>query len=691
MSTGITEGRWNVGEDQFAARIIVPDVKGFFLKLPIVGEVGGERQLIIEPGTRALLIDDGVVLGEATAGAFTMESLEERLQFWKGKQFTAIITRAEDVAVGCSAKNALALDGTPCNVTFEVAIQMKDVASFLNNYMGAKDLIRLLDLQQSFQPMFSQAARETIGSLSTDEIATPAFSQVLTDGVRTRVDVKLQRYGLGIAGLQMLGQQSAADKLLQLKGKQLLQAREEQVAKAIADDRYENLKQNLEAAPERIRIRSAVRDALAEEKLAAINSSEDFKTELQAIDRKRLLRKEEHDELLEAFEDRKEDRAGLREHLIATLDLQREQELATLQSELDHAAKIKSLENEIELSRLADNQQNEQWRAELEKDKERAAHRHSQRKLAAEAKWQQIREGRRQKRDESWEAILHEQKMDDVRADLETSRLERQRKVQLLDAELKTRLSEEKLATEKRQKEWELEFKQKKSANQLERLQKVQEMNARFAEQQQRLALDLENLKADNAHKRDIERMQAMGNLSTEAMIATAGTENASLLADLKKHEATENTAKLQATNSADATLNEERLRMYEKMNETEKSKADAVAEAFKLAMQSQQTNISTMIGGLAQAASSGPGAQQVPPPSPPPPSVWHISLNGTQSPAMSFEQVQEAIQSGQVSPDTMVWKTGMREWQTAMNVKELKAFFGPPSPPPGPPGPPPA
>ena len=93
MSTGITEGRWNVGEDQFAARIIVPDVKGFFLKLPIVGEVGGERQLIIEPGTRALLIDDGVVLGEATAGAFTMESLEERLQFWKGKQFTAIITR----------------------------------------------------------------------------------------------------------------------------------------------------------------------------------------------------------------------------------------------------------------------------------------------------------------------------------------------------------------------------------------------------------------------------------------------------------------------------------------------------------------------------------------------------------------------------------------------------------------------
>ena len=228
-------------------------------------------------------------------------------------------------------------------------------------------------------------------------------------------------------------------------------------------------------------------------------------------------------------------------------------------------------------------------------------------------------------------------------------------------------------------------------------------MNARFAEQQQRMQLELETLKADSSHKRELERMQAMGSMSTEAMIATAGADNAALLADLKKHEATQETAKVEATASPDAALNEERLRMYEKMNETEKAKADAIAEAYKMAMQSQQTNVSTMFGGLAQGATGGqPAAPKQTAPqqsAPPPAAVWHVSLNGTQSPAMSLEQVHQAIQTGQVVPATMVWKTGMKEWNTADQVKELADFFGPPpmpndgppTMPPGPPGPPPA
>ena len=170
-------------------------------------------------------------------------------------------------------------------------------------------------------------------------------------------------------------------------------------------------------------------------------------------------------------------------------------------------------------------------------------------------------------------------------------------------------------------------------------------------------------------------------------------------LADLKKHEATQDTAKVQATASPDAALNEERLRMYEKLNETEKAKADAIAEAYKMAMQSQQTNVSTMIGGLAQAATPPQPASPQPVRSavakpqagPPTLTVWHMSLNGTQSPAMTFEQVQEAIQSGQVVPATMVWKTGMKEWSTADQLPELADSFGPPPMPPGPPGPPPA
>jgi len=229
-------------------------------------------------------------------------------------------------------------------------------------------------------------------------------------------------------------------------------------------------------------------------------------------------------------------------------------------------------------------------------------------------------------------------------------------------------------------------------------------MNAQFTERQHRMQIEMENLKADGASKRELDRIQVMSSLSTEAMIATAGTQNAALLVELKKHEASQDAAKAQATANPAAQLNEERLRMYERMNETERSKADAIAEAYKLAMQAQHSSVNQMIGGLSQAATppapmaaTPPAPMAATPPAPmaaqtwgAPPAMpvsetWHVSLNGQQSPPLQLAQVQQYIQSGQVNAATMVWKTGLPSWVAAGQVPQLTAFFmgGPPGPPP--------
>lgn len=703
MSDLLNNGRWAVRDDLFASRITIPDVKGFFLKLPLLGETTLGRQLIIEPGTRAVMIEDGVLLGEATAGAFTMESFKECLQFWKGKQFTAVITRAEDVVISADVSQAFSLEGVTVNLTLDLQIQVQDVLSFLQHLMGARSEIKMTDLNASLTPIIGQAAREVIASARIEDITHPGFANELNDGVRSRIDVKLKRYGLSFTGLHNFKHDCAADRLKAKEGESFLRQRETEIQMSAAEISNERVKKKLEIYQQRIPLRSAVREVFKDDKLNSLQSSEDFKKAVLDIDKQRLLRKEEQAELVEAFNERKEDRAGMREHLIATIDLQREKELDDLRSEIEHASRIKSLEHEIEYTNLVESHDNDQWRAELQRDKEEAEHRFAQRQAAADAKWSQIRSLRENKREDSWESILHEQRMEEVAADLEVARDERRRKLTLLEAELQTRLAAEKLDVEKRQKEWELEYKQQKSANQIERLQKVQEMNAKFAEQQQRMQLELETLKADSAHKREIERMQAMGNLSTEAMIATAGGANAALLADLKKHEASEDTAKIKAGNTTDAALNEERLKMYEKMNEAEKVKADAIAQAYKEAMQAQQANVSQMIGGLTQAHTPQASIQVTPgyppaqPAAAPPPmpaaEVWHVSINGAQSPPMNLQQVQQSIQTGQVVAGTMVWKTGMASWQTANTVPELAAMFGPPSIPQGgmPPGPPPS
>jgi hypothetical protein len=177
-------------------------------------------------------------------------------------------------------------------------------------------------------------------------------------------------------------------------------------------------------------------------------------------------------------------------------------------------------------------------------------------------------------------------------------------------------------------------------------------------------------------------------------LVATASGENATLLADLKKHEASQEAAKAQAASSPSGELDRERLRMYEKLNETERAKADAIAEAFKTAMDSQQGNVQQMIGGLAQASTPSPLAPsmatppampQTPPPSMPTGEIWHVSLNGQQSPPLQLTQVHEYIQNGQVNSATMVWKTGMAAWAAAGQVPELAPLLGK-----GPPGPPP-
>ncbi len=705
MNVSLQHDRWSVSETEFAVKVMVPDLKGFFDKLPIIGGAPKARSLVIEPGTRALVIDDGVLIGEILAGEYTLESFIERLQFWRNKQTTIFLTRGEDVPVESYAYNVPCLDGVCFNVSYRWTVQIAEILPFMENLMGARESVSVEELEGLLEPVVGQAVYSTIGQCSFDDVRNPDFITRLADGIRSRADVKLQRYGLDFVDLQTAECSCDDGGLAERKGELWLQSRETQLQQAASVIESDQLSAKLSDIRSKVPLRKDLRDIVSEDRLNKIQSKEDFRKAVSDVDKDRLLRVEEREGLIAAYEERKEDRGQLREHLLATMDLHREQELEALRVEIDYAIRMKSLDKELELSRLSQTKEAEEWRHELEREKEEATHRRQQRHENVKARWERVREARQQKRDDSWEAILHDQKMEDVRSDLEVAKADRARKVALIESELNSRLEAEKLEVQKRQHEWELEFQDKKSTSQMDKLQRVQEMNAEFAERQQRMQLEMENLKADSSSKRELDRINAMSNLSTEALVATAGTENAALLADLKKHEATQDAAKAQATANPAAELNEERLRMYEKMNETERAKADAIADAYKTAMQSQQGSVQQMIGGLSQAATpAAPAPAGFPPPmapaAAPPPmpaaETWLVSLNGQQSPALQLAQVQQYIQSGHVTAATMVWKTGMSAWAQAGQVSELAAMFNavPSAPPPMPgvpPGPPPA
>ena len=74
--------------------------------------------------------------------------------------------------------------------------------------------------------------------------------------------------------------------------------------------------------------------------------------------------------------------------------------------------------------------------------------------------------------------------------------------------------------------------------------------------------------------------------------------------------------------------------------------------------------------------------------PGPPPlpgTSTFFVAVNGQQAGPFDLPQLQQLIANGQIQRDTFVWKQGMLNWEEAVNIVELKSFFGmvPPPPPP--------
>ena len=68
----------------------------------------------------------------------------------------------------------------------------------------------------------------------------------------------------------------------------------------------------------------------------------------------------------------------------------------------------------------------------------------------------------------------------------------------------------------------------------------------------------------------------------------------------------------------------------------------------------------------------------------PPIPNVQYmLSVNGQQTGPFNMQQMQQMAQSGQLTPQTYVWKQGMAQWELAGNVAEISAFFAPVCPPP--------
>ena len=85
------------------------------------------------------------------------------------------------------------------------------------------------------------------------------------------------------------------------------------------------------------------------------------------------------------------------------------------------------------------------------------------------------------------------------------------------------------------------------------------------------------------------------------------------------------------------------------------------------------------MMGGFNQSTKTG----AVPPPVPT--EVYHVAVNGKATGPYDMNVLAQMITAGQLTTDSLVWKSGMAQWAKAGMIDELERLFAntiPPIPP---------
>lgn len=679
MAATLINHRWTAPETQFARRVTLDDAeipKGWL-----------NNSVVIEPGMRACAVVEGKFLGEVPAGEFTFQTFRDKLQFWRKGQATLLLTRADVVRLPVDCNGFISADNVPIDMRVDIGVQISDPGLFLQNLMGPRKEYPVAELAQRLTPAVKQEAWVATARLQSADLRGVATAAKVTQQIVDAVGPSFRRYGLNVVGLESLSMQAAGmekhwervkDNNVEVAGERLTNER-------MGDD--------VGILTARIGLREKLRDIALSDTFDKVKTKEELSQFLEGVNKDRLIRKEEIDQLVEGYEQRKDDREAVRNHVVEVLEINRQQEIETLRTTVSHSLQMASLKNDLELADASNAVENTQWRNEIAREIELASRRREERAKDMAAKWERIRERQRQQQDGSWEKLLHEQREESLRTELAIKETDRKNRIAILEVEAAKTLEEQKIFIERQRREFELEIGRRESDDQLDRLKRVGDINFDGHARQVQLEADLKGQAESRAQNHELEKLRTMGTLSAEALIAASNGDNARALAELKMQEAKSQAEIHMAGRTDQQTLNEERLRLYERLSEAEKSKADAIANVFQTALKGQQSAVEQMITGLAAAHTPprhAPARAAAPPPAPGAVAEWHvIGEGGTQTGPHTLRQVQMMFQQGRIDSAALVWRNGMAGWSQAAECEDLSELFAAvPPPPPAPPPP---
>jgi hypothetical protein len=519
--------QWRRGPNDFVTRVEIGDLKGFFA-----------RDLIVEPGTHAMLVADGQNVGVVGPGPYTMQTLADRIPILNtliggGKSMSALLADTSDVRLDFNVAELRTKDPLKIAVKCSVVLQLESQVLFIVNVMKDQRSYPLPALRDYLFDEVRDAAQEFISGRGAEELSSNlALKQQLEMQMEAHLRRTLERTGLRLVQVQTTDYlMERFDKIRNIQEEYFLQITEEaaqnQGRKRLFDVIKEKWLQELaeetakvEVFEQRAAVWERMRQAVMSDRMSQIHGEDEFAAFMQEQDKQKLIRAEEWDALKREFSEKRADQDSLRAFMVAKLEMERDYELKQRELSLRNDLTTADIEFELQVER-----KRLQGRIDLESQRWEA----DNKRRIAEA--------------------------DSVREQARLAEIaERQKQIENSQAAAAVRLTQAKTqadigAIEREQDRLDMELgmlglERMKAIHRADDLRAQEtELARRRAElemdlQRQRAQMDIELQKMRELHEQEIKRLQTLGQLGSDALIAAAGPEQARLLAELKLTEA---------------------------------------------------------------------------------------------------------------------------------------------------------
>ncbi len=601
------ENRWQRPANALAVRIEPEDLSGAWT-----------QRLITDPGTQAIIIDDGETQDVQGPGRYTLENMKDRIERLlltrSAYRRAAIVVDTQPVELSFDLQPFFSRDPLRVGTRLRLVVRVVEPLKLYLTLLRSRVRFTQDDLHDLLQPELEDILRERIGNRTAAEIQAGAVERgLLQQTLELLLRDSLERHGLELVQLRTL--EYTVRHQAEIQGKleeYLLQTSEAEADIAGRRPLFAALteKRRQEMAEETERLKDAEQRLALRAKWRELSRSEEFQKQQDAqarlqmmrdFDRQKLISDDEWQRFQQTLSWRNNDDLSRRRRDLEDRDWAREIAISDRERDRAHFLARIELENEYELAQLRLRQREELEPDELEHELSMTRRRlegeqalaivRQEFTLHQEARAAEFQRSQQQlddisRREREWQDVQTqtEIRLRQARTEVEIMALEREQdradgelgillleKMKLMKVRVKEEEEQQRLRVKERDMDLDLQAEQRRLD--MQRQKEDAESARRMAEKKQ-----------DQEY--DLSRMAELKGMSpAELIIVAPDNDRARLLQDLQKTQTYSGMSEQQilasmTSNSADAgkalaeianaaaaeKLTAERVELYERL-----------------------------------------------------------------------------------------------------------------------------